>query len=472
MYFDATARKPAPMKLKTLTTAFSAFATTAAVALALLCAPAGAQAQVRGEDNLGTVRPSFTEEPTLIAVPAFGTDGSVPLEYETLPRIIRRNLELSGFFKMPEDQGAVNRQNLRDVENRTVNYPAWEAMGVKHYLMANVSSPSPGVLRAYVLLYDIESRQRLIQRNFEGSVEEIRMLAHTISDEVVRFTKFTDGVARTQLLYVTEQVQGIREIAIMDADGFNPRPLTRYNNISTSPAWGANGTEIYYTSYHGNRANIYGRLLGSGQTWTIAAYGGTNHSPAWNEATRRIVMVLSKDGGSELYSADRDGGNLRRITTTEPNEAAPTWSPDGQHVAYSVNEGGGINIYILDRNGQNQRRLTRRGRWNDAPSWSPDGNRIAFVSRVDGRNDIFVIDADGNPDSLRRLTMNQGNNESPSWAPNSRHLAFSSDRTGRWQIYMMLDDGSNQRQLTTSGNNRQPAWGPYPARPNDNANAR
>jgi len=39
---------------------------------------------------------------------------------------------------------------------------------------------------------------------------------------------------------------------------------------------------------------------------------------------------------------------------------------------------------------------------------------------------------------------------------------FSSNRAGSWQIYMMLDDGSNQQQLTTGGNNTQPAWGPAP----------
>ena len=254
-------------------------------------------AQETNSESLGVVKPTPTTEKTVIAVASFGNDGSAPTEFETMPRIIRRDLELSGFFKMPDDQRAANRQNLQDVANGNVDFEDWREMGVDHYLMANISQPREDVLRAFVLLYDIETGKNIISQNIDGSPSDVRGLAHTISDEVLRYLKGVEGFAHTQILFVNEKIPGIKEVAMLDADGFNQTQITRYSNICTGPVWGANGGEIYYTSYHGNRANIYGHMLRTGDVWTIAGYGGTNHSPAWNQKNKRVVMVLSKDGG-------------------------------------------------------------------------------------------------------------------------------------------------------------------------------
>jgi len=433
-----------------------------AVLIAATLAPGPAPAQNEPQ-SLGTVRPQPQTVPTVIAVAPFGIDGTAPVEFETMPRIIRRDLELTGFFTMAPDQRWVNAQNQLDVRNRTVNFDEWRAKGIKHYVMGSVSMPTPDTLNVLTFLYDIDTGSSIIRRNISGPAGDVRGLAHRISDEIVKMTKFCDGIAQTELLFVTEQVPGVKEIALMDADGFNIRQLTRYGTISSFPCWGANGTEIYYTSYKGNRANIYGQLLSSGKAWPIAAYGGTNHKPEWSAAAQRLVMVLSKDGNSEIYSAARDGQGLNRLTKTTFTEGSPAWSPDGRRVCYASNEAGGVHLFVANADGSGKKRLTTRGSWNDAPTWSPDGSRIAFVSRNSGVFDIFTLSADGDPSSYRRLTMNQGDNESPCWAPNGRHLAFASNRTGQWQVYMMLDDGTNQRPLTSGGRNSQPKWGPLPA---------
>ncbi len=433
--------------------------------LFIFCPVSNLHAQNGGAVALGELRPQHRYQQDTIAVTAFNITNT-SLEMETLPRIIRRDLELSGFFKMPSNQMEANRQNLRDNNQQRVDYAAWQNMGVDFYVMGRVEEDGPNY-RVRLLLYDINGRQLIINRWFTDRKERYRDLAHLISDEIVKFTKGIDGIARTKLLYVNEQVPGVRELAVMDADGFNARTLTSFGNLVTTPTWGANGAEVYFTSYHGNRGNVYGMNLTydgvrfhPGQMWTVAAYGGTNHSPTWNQATGRIAMVLSKDGVSEIYSSDRSGQNLRRLTRSRATDGSPAWSPDGRYIAYTSNSSGAVHIHVMNSDGSNNRRLTRIGTWNDAVSWSPDGRRIAFVSRAGGRNDIYVCDASGN--NVRRLTQNQGNNTSPSWAPNGTHISFTSDRTGSNQIYLMLDDGSNQRQLTTVGRNTMPDWGPIP----------
>lgn len=415
------------------------------------------------------VRPTYRYEKSVIMIAPFNTSGTT-LETDTLSRIIRNDLMLSGFFEMPADQVMANRQNMIDHRQGTVNFDFWQSkMNVDHYLMGGVRE-SDGRLTARVVMYDVATRQQIINREFSNTKARMRDLAHQISDAVILQLKGVEGVCRTNLLFATEQLPGVREVAIMDWDGFAARPLTNFGKLATMPVWGAKGSEMYFTSYHGNRAVIYGMqfmldntgMIVPGQTWPIAAYGGTNHSAAWSPQAQRLVAVLSKDGNSEIYTMGRDGKNLKRLTRTKATEGSPTWSPDGRQIAFTSNEAGGVHVFVMNADGSNKRRVSSSASWNDAVSWSPDGGRLAFVKRSAGQNDIYVADVKGESVLLRRLTMNQGNNESPTWAPNGTHLAFSSDRTGQWQIYLMLDDGSNQRQLTSTGRNTLPDWGPIP----------
>lgn len=427
----------------------------ALTALALVATRTTAPAQ--GPQDIGLIKPKFTYLKSVIAIP---TMTQAPAGAEVITQVIRRDLELTGVFQLTKDARAVNQQRLKDVQAGSIDFAAWNSGKVQFLLVTEVVSAGGGRVKMLVQLYDAPSGQAIINRHIEGPDNDLRKMAHRISDEVVAMTQTFEGFAQTQLLFTNEQAQGVREVAIMDADGFNARPLTRDASLIQNPVWGSNGTEVYFTSYAGNLARIYGVQLSSGTRWAIAGYGGTNHSAAWSPAAGRLVMVLSKDGNSELYTSGRDGSGLTRVTQSSKTEGSPAWSPDGSRIAYVSDEGGKPQIYIASASGAGARKLPIPGPWADAPAWCPDGQRIAFVSRIGGRSEIYTINVDGS--NIRRLTDNQRDNESPSWAPNGVHLAFASNRTGKWQIYLMLDDGSNQTALTDTGNNRQPDWGPAP----------
>lgn len=427
--------------------------------------PAMLPAQGGAAQDLGTLRPKSLTKKMNVFVAMFNIEGDVSMTPETMPRIIRRDLELNGQFQMLRDQDSGNRQNRLDARG-SIDFNAWRQMQVDAYVMGRMGRVGDK-FKARIILYEVQGGTLIFDRIFEDTVDQERRLAHRISDEIVLYLTGTMGVASTKILYIGEQVPGVKEVFVMDADGFQPRRLTNYNNITATPEWGMNGGELFFTSYHGNRANVYGMQLSTGKTWPVAAYGGTNHSPAWNDRIQRLGMVLSKDGNSEIYTSRRDGSDLKRLTSTKHTEGSPAWSPDGAMVAFTSNEAGGVHLFVMSADGSNRRRITKLGAWNDAVSWSPKGDRLVFVARNGGANDVYLCDVKGGGDlgDYRRLTQRQGQNESPSWAPDGRHVIFSSNRSGQWQVYMMLDDGTNQQQLTTTGRNTQPSWGPMPVFP-------
>jgi len=192
----------------------------------------------------------------------------------------------------------------------------------------------------------------------------------------------------------------------------------------------------------------------------------TSIGPEWSPDAARIAFSSTRDGNAEIYVIEADGSNLRRPTHHPSDDVSPSWSPNGLEIAFASDRTGSPQIYIMDTDGLNQRRLTFEGSYNEQPAWSPsrDFSEIAFTSRIEdrGRFDIAVINLTTN--QVSQLTTGRGDNESPSWSPNGMHIVFSSNRTGSQQIFCMNRDGTEQRQLTTDGNNTTPAWGPFRSR--------
>ena len=94
------------------------------------------------------------------------------------------------------------------------------------------------------------------------------------------------------------------------------------------------------------------------------------------------------------------------------------------------------------------------------PAWHPDGQKIAFAwtrGFEPGNYNIFIMDVATR--AVAQLTHGVGRNENPVWAPDGLHIVYSSKRGRTIQLFTMLADGSQQKQLTTLGNNEKPVWG-------------
>ena len=131
---------------------------------------------------------------------------------------------------------------------------------------------------------------------------------------------------------------------------------------------------------------------------------------------------------------------------------------DGQ-IAFVSGRTGEPQIYIMDQDGANVQRMTDSG-YAISPSWSPNGGLLTFSWNRKygpgdpGSYDIYVMDIASK--NWLQATHEAGINDFPSWSPDRRHIVFQRQIGHRTQIWTMLADGTEQHQLTFSGDNTSP----------------
>jgi len=307
-------------------------------------------------------------------------------------------------------------------------------------------------------LTEAATGRRLMTKSFRAYPFAIRVLAHTVSDEIVYRLCGDYGVACTKIVFLSER-KGGKELAIMDYDGQRLSVLTHTNSINILPCWSMNGQNLLFATYAlGGGPVLADYNFKSGQFSRFIAHPGTYTSPEYSPDGKRVAFALTQNGNVDIYIADRDGGNRLRLTANPAIDTAPSWSPNGREIAFSSDRGGNPQIYLMDAEGGNVRRLTYENKFNASPKWSPKGDQIAFVTLQSHGFQIYLIDVTG--ENLIVLTNNQAGYESPSWSPDGNHLVFTSNRSGKWDIYAMLKDGSHLRRLTFNGGNTGPSWSP------------
>lgn len=298
----------------------------------------------------------------------------------------------------------------------------------------------------------------ILDRTWRGPASEWRALVHAMADEIVLQFTGEAGVAGTRIAFIAPKGSE-KELWVMDADGWNPRPLTADRSIAQSPSWSPEGSLIVFTSYRsGHGPRLYVTPSGGGKVYPVSGRPGLNTSGAYSPDGREIACTLSQDGNAEIYVLDARGASPRRLTNHRAIDTSPTWSPTGREIAFTSNRGGAMNVHVMDREGGNVRRLTFDLGSTDSPAWSPKGDRIAFVARTGGGFDIYTCRPDGGD---LRLEVAGGSNENPRWSPDGRHLVFASNREGAFALFVTDLDGTPPRRLDTGGRIAlAPAWSP------------
>ena len=446
-----------------------------AVGAALLAAdppPGSAQSSgVTPLDSEITITLIENQRPRLrLAVPAAARTLASPeaaTASDQLMRVLRADLEASGVFLV---QGPEQLSVLDLTGDAARDGELYRSLGNELLLESTVKlDPSDASTLIYEgRVFQLSDSQAILGKRYRGGFTLARRIAHTWSDEIVRWFTGEPGVALTAIAFHSDRTHSDRrEVFLMDYDGWNQRRITAHETMSMYPAWSAVGDAIAYLTYLKYRLGIYVVDVRTGEKTPIITDGDFNASPAFSPDGRKIAFSRSVGGGNtEIYVADRNGSNLERLTRAGGIDTNPAWSPTGREIAFTSNRSGRPQLYVMSAEGTDLRRVTFDGDYNDGAEWSPDGRRIAHSSRRKSGDSYDLAVTDLTTNESRLLTAGvPGSHEAPSFSPDGRKLAyttsFSTRRGSSIQIWVVDLATGERHQLTREGNNWAPDWSGY-----------
>ena len=393
-----------------------------------------------------------------IAIVPFGVKPGSPPPPQDIGQIISNDLARSGrFLPLP-----VTDLPSRPSDASAVNFADFRILGTPNLVIGKVNPLADGRFKVEFRLFDVFRGAQVTGYELEARPDELRRIAHQMSDIIYEALTGERGAFDTRIAYVTE-LRSANDSAyalnVADSDGFNPKVVLESKAPIVSPAWSPDGQQLAYVSFEGQRPRIFTQNLATGTRKVIAAFPGLNGAPAWSPDGKQVAMTLSKDGNAEIYVLDTDSGLLRRLTVGGAIDTEPSWAPDGKSLVFTSDRGGTPQIYRIPATGGPATRLTFEGKYNSRATFAPDGKSLALVHGSNGTFRIAVLDLENN--ALRVLT-NTTLDESPSFAPNGSMILYATSAGGGGTLAGVSTDGRVRQELATQqGDVREPAWSPF-----------
>ena len=386
-----------------------------------------------------------------IAVVPFGGEATLPA---SITAIVRADLERSGQFRGLE----LPPLSPPPTDASNVSYPEWRARLADAVLLGSVAPRPDGRFEVRFRLFDVVKQTPLGGIAYTMAKEQTRATAHRIADFVYEKLTGDKGVFSTRVAYVVKR--GNRyELQIADADGAGAETALASFEPIISPTWSPDGRRLAYVSFEAKKPVVYVHSIADGRRQVAANFKGSNSAPAWSPDGAKLAVSLSREGGSQIFLMNPDGSGLRRLTSSSAIDTEPRFSRDGQFIYFTSDRGGTPQIYRMPALGGEPQRITFEGGYNVTPRISPDGKTLAYITRNAGKFQVALLDLSNR--QVQILT-DSDRDESPSFSPNGRMILLATVIGGRGVLSAVSADGRVKQRLTaTTGDVREPAWGPF-----------
>ena len=364
--------------------------------------------------------------------------------------VVSADLARSGLFRLVDPAGKAPHAPSEVV------YADWP--GVDALAIGSVTVQQNGRIEAKFRLLDMVKKTELIAQAVSAGGDQMRAVAHRISDMIYEKLTGDAGVFSTRIAYVKRQGRSNR-LVVADSDGYGEQSLLLSNEPIMSPAWSPDGSHLAYVTFEQGHAVVFVQSLLTNQRIVVANFPGSNSAPAWAPDGRQLAVVLTRDGGSQIYLVRPDGSNLRRLTFSGVIDTEPNFSPDGQYLLFTSDRGGSPQIYRMPVEGGAAQRQTFESGNNFSPRYSPDGKSFTFAHLEKGR---FYIATQDFETKQMQLLSDGGWEKKPSFAPNGKLILYATEAQGRGILATVSSDGRvKQKMFPQAGDIREPTWGPF-----------
>lgn len=408
-----------------------------------------------------------------IAVIPFAGQTTSHQDPNNMTQVISNDLKNSGQFKiMPVPKGHTP-SNAEQVD-----FQYWQKQGVDNIIVGSVKPTGSGNLHVEFQLlsaYPNQANDQLISsapawqktiilsQNFSSKGQQLRPLAHHISDLVYENLTGNRGVFSTKIAYVVAQQSAKKQdqyaLEVSDIDGYGPQPLLKSNEPIMSPKWSPDGRRLAYVSFEQDNPVVYVQDVASGQRQVVSNSPGLNSAPAWSPDGSSLALVLTKTGAPKIFVLDVASRKTLQITQGPAIDTEPLWTPDGKSILFTSNRGGAPQVYRADLASKKVQRVTFQGNYNASPSLSPSGQELAVLN---GGSNGFNIAVQDMSSGRFNIVTRSGGTQSPSIAPNGKMIVFATGSDGKGVLGMVSSDGRVSLRLPSrQGDVREPAWGPF-----------
>ncbi|MFN3319733.1 Tol-Pal system beta propeller repeat protein TolB [Rhizobium sp. TH135] len=411
-------------------------------------APANAAVEIN--INRGNVQPLPIAITDFISADGIGAQISA---------VVEADLKRSGLFAPVSRAAFIEKISNPDQPPR---FEDWKVLKAEALVVGRIVREPDGRLRAEFRLWDTFGGQQMTGQQFFTDPKNWRRVAHMIADAIYERITGEKGYFDTRIVFVSEsgpKTDRKRQLAIMDQDGENMRPLTSSKDLVLTPRFSPNRQEITYMSFEGDQPRVYLLQLETGSREVVGNFPGMTFAPRFSPDGQRVIMSLQQEGNANIYTMDLRSRTTTRLTSTAAIDTSPSYSPDGSQIVFESDRGGRQQLYIMGADGSGQRRISFGDGSYSTPVWSPRGDLIAFTKQSGGKFSIGVMKTDG---SGERILTTGFHNEGPTWAPNGRVLMFFRQNAGAGgpQLYSIDLTGYNEQLVKTPSFASDPAWSP------------
>ena len=246
-------------------------------------------------------------------------------------------------------------------------------------------------------------------------------------------------------------------IGVIDANGENHAVVRHLKGHLWTPAWSPDGERIAFSHYSDGRGQIFLMNADGSDPRNLSRNSYCDRSPTWSPDGKAIAFVSDRDGDWEIYRMDPDNPEAVRLTQSPGCDAHPVWSPGGNFIAFESDRNGlDTDIYIMDADGSNHRIGIRQAGHVEEPIWSPDESRLAGIG-LDHPWRGFLVMKDLTDDlPPRRVELTHFTHiDSITWSPDGAYIAGifrgPQPKEGKTGIFTIPADGGEHQILLHVG---------------------